>query len=76
MAAVTPTPVEVEYFLDTRGDARSMRVRWHHRDGLVVLSLWRGEECTGTFRLDIDEVPTLVEMLRSGLDATYDDLRS
>jgi len=41
----------------------------------VVLSLWRGPECTGTFRLTIDEVPVLIEALRSGLDAAYDDLR-
>jgi hypothetical protein len=75
MAAVKPPPVGAEFFLDTRGDARSMRVRWHHRDGLVLLSLWRGDECTGTFRLPIDEVPTLIEMLRSGLDATYDAVR-
>ena len=36
-----------------------------------MLSLWRGRECTGTFRLAIDEVPGLIEALRSGLDAAY-----
>ena len=46
-----PSPPGAEFFLDTRGDARSLRVRWHHEDGLVLLSLWRGGECTGTFRL-------------------------
>jgi hypothetical protein len=61
-----------EFFLDSRGGTRSLRVRWHHDDGLVVLSLWRGPECTGTFRLAIDEVPMLIQALRTGLDATYD----
>ena len=62
-----------EFFLDTRGDARSLRVRWHHDDGLVLLSLWRGAECTGTFRLAIDEVPVLIEASarpRRGVRAT------
>ena len=77
--SVAPAPMGAEFFLDSRGGTRSLRVRWHHDDGLVVLSLWRGPECTGTFRLAIDEVPLLVEALRSGLDATYDgvhDLRA
>jgi hypothetical protein len=75
MAAVSPSPLGAEFFLDTRGDARSLRVRWHHRDGLVLLSLWRGPECTGTFRLPIDEVPALIDALRAGLDSAYEDTR-
>ena len=76
MTAVAPAPLGAEFFLDARGDARSLRVRWHREEGLVVLSLWRGRECTGTFRLAIDEVPILIEALRAGLDAAYDDSRS
>ena len=75
MTAVAPLPAGVEVFLDARGDARSLRVRWHHEDGLVLLSLWRAGECTGTFRLAVDEVPLLVETLRAGLDAAYDEVR-
>ena len=67
MSTVAPVPLGAEFFLDARGDARSLRVRWHHTDGVVVLSLWRGPECTGSCRLDIDEVPALVEALRAGL---------
>lgn len=70
MAMVAPTPLGAEFFLDTRGDARSLRVRWHHEDDLVLLSLWRGGECTGTFRLPVEDVPTLIEALRTGLDTT------
>ncbi len=76
MATVAPLPLGAEFFLDTRGGARSLRVRWHRSDGLVLLSLWRGRECTGTFRLSVDEVPILIEALRAGLDAAYDDARS
>ncbi len=68
MATVAPTPLGAEFFLDTRGEARTLRVRWHHEEGLVLLSLWHGGECTGTFRLPLAEVPVLVEALRAGLD--------
>jgi hypothetical protein len=68
MPVGSPAVLGAEFFLDARGDARSLRVRWHHEADLVVLSLWRGRECTGTFRLRIDEVPALIEALRSGLD--------
>ena len=76
MTPVAPAVLGAEFFLDARGDARSLRVRWHREQGLVVLSLWRGTECTGTFHLGIDEVPILIEALRAGLDAAYDDLRT
>jgi hypothetical protein len=76
MTAVSPLPDGVEYFLDTRGDARALRVSWHHEAGLVVLSMWRGHECVASFRLAIDEVPTLIEALRAGLDDTYAATRS
>jgi len=75
VSSVSPSPRGAEFFLDPRGDARSLRVRWHHSDGLVLLSLWRGGECTGTFRLPVEDVPTLIAALRAGLDAAYDDLR-
>ncbi len=70
--AVRPLPATGEIFLDARGGTRAMRVSWHHEAGLVVLSLWRDNVCAGSFRLGVDEVPTLIELLRSGLDAAYD----
>ena len=76
MAAVAPVPLGAEFFLDARGDARSLRVRWHREQALVVLSLWRGPECTGTFRLAVEEVPVLIDALRVGLDSAYADTRS
>jgi hypothetical protein len=53
--------------LDARGSDRAMRVTWHHDIGIVVLSLWRGETCVGTFRLPREAVPGLIDALVSGL---------
>ena len=68
---VGPLPRTGEIYLDARSSRRAMRVSWHHESGLVVLSLWRDNVCAGTFRLSVEEVPDLIEMLRSGLDAAY-----
>ena len=62
-------------FLDPRGEDRSLRVTWHQESLLVVLSLWRGNVCAGTFRLAADEVPDLIALLRQGLDDSYDAAR-
>ena len=75
MPAVRPLPETGSIFLDARGGDRALRVSWHEDSGLVVLSLWRENVCAGSFRLAIDEVPVLIEALRSGLDATYDATR-
>ena len=69
MPGVLPLPTHGGVFLDDRGEERSLRVTWHHDhgfDGIVVLSLWRGGECVGTFRLEADEVEGLIAALRSG----------
>ena len=60
-----------EVFLDPRGDDRSLRVTWHQESQLVVLSLWRDNLCAGSFRLAVDEVPDLIDMLRTRLAQTY-----
>jgi hypothetical protein len=66
-----PLPRAGSIFIDARGGDRALRVSWHHESGLVVLSLWRDNVCAGSFRLTVDEVPALIEMLRAGLDQTY-----
>jgi hypothetical protein len=70
MAAVAPAPADVEYFLDTRGQGRALRVRRHDEEGVVVLSVWRGDLCVGSFRLSTDDVPALIDLLlaRSDVD--------
>jgi hypothetical protein len=72
MATARPLPATGEIFLDARGGDRAMRVSWHQESGLVVLSLWRDNVCTGSFRLAVDEVPELISLLRAGLDTAYD----
>lgn len=68
-------------YLDARGDGRALRVTWHHEEqpdgptGVVVLSLWRENVCVGTFRMPAEEVPDLVDALRAGLQAAYDEVR-
>lgn len=63
---VTPLPTAGEVFLDARGSQRALRVTWHGEADLVVLSLWHGGTCTGTFRLPVAEVPDLIDVLRDG----------
>jgi hypothetical protein len=71
MATARPLPATGEVFLDARGAERVLRVSWHYDADLVVLSLWRDNVCTGSFRLAVDEVPDLIALLRSGLDTSY-----
>jgi hypothetical protein len=73
--AVRPLPETGSIFLDARGGDRALRVSWHQESGLVVLSLWRENVCAGSFRLAIDEVPDLIEMLRAGLVRSYETAR-
>ena len=75
MSAVRPLPETGSIFLDARGGARALRATWHHESGLVVLSLWRENVCAGSFRLAIDEVPELIDMLRAGLIRSYESAR-
>jgi hypothetical protein len=72
MATARPLPEAGSIFLDARGGNRAMRVSWHQESGLVVLSLWRENVCAGSFRLAVDEVPELIDLLREGLDRAYD----
>jgi hypothetical protein len=56
---------------DARGGGRGLRVSWHHDEGLVVLSVWRGPTCVATTRVAAEDVPDLVEVLVSGLGQGY-----
>lgn len=76
MQIPTPLPAVGEAFLDARGAGRSLRVSWHHEAGLVVLSLWRDGFCASSFRLPVDEVPDLIDVLRRGLVEAYDAART
>lgn len=71
MAEIVPFPATSrEVFLDTRGDHRALRVSWHGEAGVVVLSLWRGGTCTGTFRMPAADVPALLRSLSEAATST------
>ena len=72
-AGITTLPARGEVFVDQRGSHRALRVSWHPEVGLVVLSLWREKWCVGTFRLEPDEVPALVDALVTGLSEAAAD---
>ena len=76
MQTVPPIPAAGEVFLDARGGPRALRVSWHDESGVVVLSIWREGTCAGSFRLDVEDVPALVDVLREGLAREYDDARA
>ena len=70
MAQVVPLPLDNSVLVDARAGGRAMRVTWHHEAGdagMVVLSLWHGQVCTGSFRLEAADVPALVQTLVEGL---------
>jgi len=71
MSAARPLPTVGSIFLDSRGSERALRVSWHSEADLVVLSIWRDNVCSASFRLSIEEVPELIDMLRTGLDRAY-----
>ncbi|HXH80867.1 hypothetical protein [Nocardioides sp.] len=71
MAIPRPLPLTGSIFFDARGQGRALRVTWHHDADLVVVSLWRDNECSGSFRLPVEEVPALIDMLQRGLEASY-----
>ncbi|MGI9092566.1 MAG: hypothetical protein ACR2FF_03810 [Mycobacteriales bacterium] len=67
MATVSALPSSGSVFFDARDDGRSMRLSWHGEASIFVVSLWRGDECAGTFRLPIAEVPRLIHAMTSAL---------
>ena len=64
MSEVVPLPSFGEVFFDARGQERCLRVTWH--EGTLVLSLWRGEMCTASFRMPMDDVGRLLDTLDDG----------
>ena len=72
MAKARPLPEQGSIFLDARGGDRALRVSWHTDNDLVVLSLWRDNVCSGSFRLAVEDVPDMIATLRAGLDSAYE----
>ena len=54
-----------DHFTDQRG--HGLRATWHPDQGLVILSIWEGERCIGTFRLGQADVPRFASFLVEAL---------
>jgi hypothetical protein len=54
-----------DMFLDERGTG--LRVSWHPERDLVVLSVWQGDSCVGTFRMPVQDIPRLSGLLAAAL---------
>jgi hypothetical protein len=55
------------WFTDPRSSSRRLAVTSHSEAGVVVLSLWNGDTCTGSFRLPMADAPALVAALGHAL---------
>jgi hypothetical protein len=65
MPGVTPLPRQGDVFFDSRGPDRTLRISRHPDAGVIVLSIWNGGVCQGTFRLPADQVATFAEAVLS-----------
>jgi hypothetical protein len=63
MGEVLPMPSFGDLFADTRGGDRTMRVSYHPDRGAVVVSLWAGTVCRGSFRMAAGDVDKLLSVL-------------
>src|SRR5215469_2594098 len=61
-----PLPRLGEVFFDLRGNSRSMRLSWYADTDVAVFSIWQGGKCTGTFRLPMDDLGRMIEILQRG----------
>jgi hypothetical protein len=65
MPGANPLPKQGDVFFDYRRPDRSLRISRHPDAGVVVLSIWNGGVCQGTFQLPGDQVDMFVEALRN-----------
>lgn len=70
MASVSVLPSAGAAFADVRDGGRNLRVAWHPSEEFFVISIWRGEVCAATSRLDRRTasalIATLVDHLATG----------
>jgi len=65
--SVVPIPPRTRWVPDPRGGGRGVRISAHPESGVVVLSLWRADECVATARLRPSEAADLVSALTASL---------
>ncbi|SCL48046.1 hypothetical protein GA0070603_0504 [Micromonospora chersina] len=73
MGEVRPMPGFGDLFTDLRGEDRTLRVSYHPDRGAVVLSLWNGTLCRGSFRMPADDVDRLLTLLTAVRTAAAGD---
>jgi hypothetical protein len=56
-------PAVGDLFTDIRGGQRTMRVSYHGDRGVLVVSLWAGTVCRGSFQMAADNVSKLIGIL-------------
>jgi hypothetical protein len=56
-------PKQGDVFFDSHRTDRSLRISRHPDAGVVVLSIWNGGVCQGTFQLPADQVTMFAEAL-------------
>lgn len=61
------------WFHDVRGRVRRMGVSTHPTDSTIVISLWQGDICTGTFRLPAKDAAGLISTLAYGMTEVIPD---
>jgi hypothetical protein len=76
MSTVHRLPVRRDLFLDHRGAGRGLRVTCHPDQGVVVISLWHDDRCTGSFRLPLEDSARLIAVLAAGLADQIGGLRA
>ncbi len=55
------------WFSDARSPSRRLAVSSHPESGVVILSLWTGDTCTGTFRVPMADAAGLIATLADGM---------
>jgi hypothetical protein len=65
--SVVPMPLHSRWVADQRGDGRGLRISSHPESGVVVLSIWRADECVATARLQPAEAAQLAGGLAESL---------
>ncbi len=57
------------WFYDQRSPARRMSVSAHPDEGIIVLALWQGDRCTGSFRMPLAQAASVISALAAGMSA-------
>jgi hypothetical protein len=67
--SVTPLPRRGGVQSDRRDANRAIRVAAHPEQGLVTLSLWRGDSCVASHQMAASDAASLIALLADALTA-------